>query len=406
MKRTGGSTIRGGVTAPQGFLAAGLHVGIKKPPHLDLALLVSSREGPIAGVFTTNKVAAAPVLLDRKHLKRGSGRAIVINSGNANACTGALGLAHAEETAARIAARLGTALHTVFVGSTGVIGRSLPIRKITRGVPALVASLRRNGGAQAAHAILTTDTRAKQVAVRGRIAGRRVTIGGMAKGSGMIHPQMATMLAYLTSDVRITRRALQRALETAVDQSFHCITVDGETSTNDTVLCLANGMAGNAVVREGSSEFASFQRLLCRACDSLATQVCRDGEGVTKVVQVVVKGARTPADARQVARTIGTSSLVKTAWFGEDANWGRILAAVGRAGVPVDQRRINLSYEGTPIVKSGVGLGARTERALKPIVRRREFTITADLGMGHATARLRTTDLSYDYVKINASYRT
>ncbi len=398
--------ISGGITAPLGFLAAGLHVGIKKPPLLDLALVVSVREGPIAGVFTRNRVAAAPVLLDRRHLQHGTGRAVIVNSGNANACTGARGFADAEEMAVLTAAQLGTDPGTVFVGSTGVIGQPLPMRYIRRGIPTLVKQLKRRGGREAARAILTTDTRTKEVAVRARIAGRVVTVGGMAKGSGMIHPDMATMLAYLTTDAAIEQRTLQRALVAAVNPSFNCISVDGDTSTNDTVLCLANGMARVPVLRAGSAACAVFQRLLDHACRSLAMQVCRDGEGATKIVEVNVAGARTRADAKQVARVVATSSLVKTALFGEDANWGRIMAAIGRSGVPVDPNKIGLTFEGIPIVKAGVGLGTSAEHRLARIVRRKEFALTVDLGQGSATSRLWTTDLSYDYVKINASYHS
>jgi glutamate N-acetyltransferase/amino-acid N-acetyltransferase len=398
--------IKGGITAPLGFLAAGMHVGIKKPPLLDLALVASVREGPIAGVFTRNRVAAAPVLLDRRRLQRGTGCAILINSGNANACTGAQGLANAEELAALAAGHLGTDPRAVFVGSTGVIGQPLPMPCIRRGIPALVKRLRPGGGREAARAILTTDTRTKEVAFSARIAGRPVTVGGMAKGSGMIHPDMATMLAYLTTDVAIEQRILQRALVGAVDPSFNCISVDGDTSTNDSVLCLANGMAGNPVVRAGSAAAAAFQRLLDQACRVLAMQVCRDGEGATKLVQVDVVGARTQAAAKLVAKTVATSTLVKAALFGEDANWGRIMAAIGRSGVPVDPARIGLSCDDVPIVKAGVGLGRSAERRLARIMQRREFAVTIDLGQGSARARLWTTDLSYDYLKINASYRS
>ena len=398
--------IRGGITAPLGFLAAGMHVGIKKPPHLDLALVASVREGPIAGVFTRNRVAAAPVLLDRRRLRRGTGRAILINSGNANACTGARGLADAEELADLAAGHLGTDPRAVFVGSTGIIGQPLPMPCIRRGIPMLVKRLRPGGGREAARAILTTDTRTKEVALTGRIAGRFVTVGGMAKGSGMIHPDMATMLAYLTTDAAIEQRMLQRALVGAVNPSFNCISVDGDTSTNDSVLCLANGMAGIPLVRAGSAAAAAFQRLLSEACRVLAMQVCRDGEGATKLVQVDVVGARTQAAAKLVAKTVATSTLVKAALFGEDANWGRIMAAIGRSGVPVDPTRIRLSCEGIPIVKAGVGLGHSAERRLARIMQRREFAVTIDLGQGSGRARLWTTDLSYDYVKINASYRS
>jgi len=398
--------IRGGITAPLGFLAAGIHAGIKKASVPDLALVVSLQEGSIAGVFTKNRVAAAPVLLDRLHLRHGIGRAIIINSGNANACTGARGLTDAKEMAGLVARRVGTAPRSVFVGSTGVIGQPLPMACLRRGIPTLVKRLRRSGGAEAARAILTTDTKAKQIAVRTRIAGRLVSVGGMAKGSGMIHPDMATMLAYLATDVAIEQRTLQRALLAAVARSFNCISIDGDTSTNDTVLCLANGMAGTPVLRAGSPEFALFQRLLDHACFSLAMQVCRDGEGVTKVIEVVVTGARTQADARQVARTVATSNLVKTALFGEDANWGRIMAAIGRSGVRIDPNKLELAFEGIPIVKEGTSLGPLAERRIAQIVRRKEFTVVAHLGQGQATARLWTTDLSDDYVRINATYRS
>lgn len=398
--------IRGGITAPLGFLAAGTHAGIKKASVPDLALVVSLQEGPIAGVFTKNRVAGAPVLLDRLHLRHGIGRAIIINSGNANACTGARGLTDAEEMAGLVARQVGTAPHSVFVGSTGVIGQPLPMACLRRGIPTLVKRLRRSGGAEAARAILTTDTKAKQVAVRTRIAGRLVTVGGMAKGSGMIHPDMATMLAYLTTDAAIEQRTLQRALLAAVARSFNCISIDGDTSTNDTVLCLANGMAGTPVLRAGSPAFPVFQRLLDHACFSLAMQVCRDGEGVTKVVKVVITGAKTQADARQVAKTVATSNLVKTALFGKDANWGRIMAAIGRSGVRIDPNKLELVFEGIPIVKEGTSLGPLAERRIARIVRRKEFTVTAHLGQGQAAARLWTTDLSYDYVRINATYRS
>ncbi len=398
--------VRGGVTAPVGFLAAGMHVGIKPAPHLDLALIVSEREGPIAGLFTTNRVPAAPVVLDRRHLERGLGRAIVVNSGNANACTGKAGLGHAVETAALVAQGLRAPLQSVFVGSTGVIGQPLPMGAIRRGIPLLIRKLRRAGSGEAARAIMTTDTRAKEAAMQARVGGRLVTIGGMAKGAGMIHPDMATMLAYVTTDAAISRAALQRALREAARESFNCITIDGDTSTNDTVLCLANGRAGNRPLRPGSAAYRVFQRMLTEVCWNLAHQVCRDGEGVTKVVQVLVTGARTDADAARVARTVGTSTLVKTALFGEDANWGRIVAAAGRSGAFVDPARLNLRFEGAPILRRGVTLGKAAERKISAIVRRKEFSITLDLGLGDGRARVWTTDLSYDYVRINASYRT
>ncbi|MDE3242752.1 MAG: bifunctional glutamate N-acetyltransferase/amino-acid acetyltransferase ArgJ [Nitrospirota bacterium] len=408
MKPTTIHKIPGGITAPRGFLAAGLHAGIKKPSILDLALVASEQPGPVAGLFTTNQVAAAPVVLDRLHLKQGQGigRAFIVNSGNANACTGAQGLADAKEMAKLTAQSLGVPVRSILVGSTGVIGQFLPMTAIRDGVPRLVQRLRRTGGHEAAKAILTTDLKAKEVALQAKIAGRTVTVGGMAKGSGMIHPNMATMLAYLTTDAAIAQPTLQRALRAAADLSFNCISVDGDTSTNDTVLCLANGLAGNAPLREGTNELASFQAMLNEACRSLAMHICGDGEGVTKIVQVLVKGAKSVADAKAVADTVGTSCLVKTAFFGEDANWGRIMAAVGRAGVRIKPERIGLAIEGVPIVKQGVSLGRDAERAIEKLFRRRKFRIVVDLGIGSAQGSLWTTDLSYEYVRINASYRS
>lgn len=398
--------IPGGVTAPRGFLAAGLHAGIKKPSILDLALVVSEQPGPVAGLFTRNQVAAAPVLLDRLHLKHGLGRAFLINSGNANACTGTQGLSDAKEMATLAAHCLGVPVRSIFVGSTGVIGQFLPMAAVREGIPRLVRRLRRTGGREAATAILTTDLKVKEVALQARIAGKIVTVGGMAKGSGMIHPNMATMLAYLTTDAAITQPALQGALRAAAETSFNGISVDGDTSTNDTVLCLANGLAGNTPFGNGTKALAAFQELLNEACRSLAMHICRDGEGVTKIVQILVTGAKSVADAKTVANTVGTSCLVKTAFFGEDANWGRIMAAIGRAGVRIRPERIGLTIEGVPIVTGGVSLGRAAERAIATLFRRREFRIVIDLGLGSAKASLWTTDLSYEYVRINASYRS
>jgi glutamate N-acetyltransferase/amino-acid N-acetyltransferase len=395
-----------GITAPTGFRAAGLHCGIKKPKLLDLALVVSERSGPIAGVFTRNRVVAAPVVIDRYHLRNGSGRAILVNSGNANACTGQPGLLAAIQTASRLARLLGIPTHEVFIGSTGVIGRALPVDRILKALPALVTHLSFRGGASAARAILTTDLTPKSVARRARINGKIVTIGGMAKGSGMIHPDMATMLAYLTTDAAIARPALQQALTQAVNASFNCISVDGDTSTNDTVLCLANGMAGNRHITAGTPAFRRFVALLTQACEPLALAICRDGEGVTKVVKIEVTGAGSQPQARAVDRTIGTSNLVKTALFGEDANWGRVMAALGRAGVPLNPSKVSLSFGGVPMVRKGVGLGLGAERRIAKVFQRKEFTITVGLGQGGHRAHLWTTDLSYDYVRINASYRS
>lgn len=395
-----------GITTPLGFQAAGIHCGIKKPGLLDLALCVSDVSGPIAGVFTKNRVAAAPVLLDRRHLRSHCGRAIIVNSGNANACTGEQGLVAAKTMATAVAQQLSIPVHHVFVGSTGVIGRVLPIDRITTSVPTLIARLSIAGGAQAARAILTTDLKPKTVTVQGRIGGRLVTIGGMAKGSGMIHPNMATMLAYLTTDAAITPAALQQALRSATHQSFNCITVDGDTSTNDTVLCLANGLAKNRLIERDTKSHRDFERLLTDATQKLALMICRDGEGVTKVVTIRVQGATTTAAAKRVADTIATSNLVKTALFGEDANWGRIIAAIGRSGVAIDPNKVSVRFNDIVMVQRGVGIGLEAERKIAQVFKQKEFTITVQLGQGQAQAHMWTTDLSYDYIRINASYRS
>jgi glutamate N-acetyltransferase / amino-acid N-acetyltransferase len=400
------STSRCGITAPRGFRAAGIHCGIKKPGLLDLALVVSEQSGPIAGVFTQNRVVAAPVIVDRLHLRRGIGKAILVNSGNANACTGAKGVGAAKKTASMLAQHINVPSRQVFIGSTGVIGRVLPVNRIIKAIPRLVTQLSDHGGLDAAQAIMTTDLRPKSIALQDTIGGRLITIGGMAKGSGMIHPNMATMLAYFTTDASITKNALQQALILAVNESFNCISVDGDTSTNDTALCLANGMAENHTIKEGTVGFRRFLLLLTEACQSLALAICRDGEGVTKVVKIEVTGAATMAQSRQVAQTIATSNLVKTALFGEDANWGRVLAAIGRAGVPVTLSKLNVWFGGVQMVRQGVGLGLVAEKRISKVFHQNEFTIAVELGQGRHQAHMWTTDLSLDYVRINASYRT
>lgn len=396
----------GGITAVPGILAAGMASGIKKADTPDLALIVSECAATAAGVFTTNRVAAAPVLLDRERLRRGKARAILINSGNANACTGRQGYADAVEMASLVARALGLSSEDVLVGSTGVIGKPLPMEQIRAAVPILAGRLRREGGEEAARAIMTTDTILKTAAAEETIGGRTVTVGGIAKGSGMIHPQMATMLAYLATDAKVSRGLLQQGLRLATEQTFNRIPVDGDTSTNDTVLCLANGLAGNRPIISGSADARRFQALLERVCLDLAKHIARDGEGATKLVELVVTGARTEAEALRVATTIATSSLVKTAWFGEDANWGRIMAAIGRAGVRLAPHKIAIAYGKGDVVRRGIGLGQAAEERANAVLKEREFTVTVNLGSGKGTARVWTTDLSPDYVTINASYRS
>ena len=398
--------IKGGVTAPKGFLASGIATGIKKPPLKDLALVASNFPGPIAGMFTTNQIVSAPVQIDRLNLKKKIGRAFLINSGNANAFTGPQGLRDSKEMAHLIATGLHTPQHSVFVASTGVIGPPLPMPTIRKGIPKLLRDLRREGHLAAAQAIMTTDTTTKEIALQSRIGGEIVTVGGMAKGAGMIHPHMATMLAFLTTDAAIHQPILQTALRRAVNRSFNCISIDGETSTNDTVLCLANGLANNRVLHSGSADLDRLQHLLNEACLSLALQICRDGEGTTKLVEIEVIGAKKSGDAKQIATTLATSPLLKTALFGEDPNWGRILAAIGRAGPRIKPERIEIAFNGIYVVRKGKGVPNLNENKVKRVMQKSTFTITVNLGVGRTSWNIWTTDLSYDYVKINASYRS
>jgi len=396
----------GGITAVPGILAAGMAAGIKKGDVPDLALIVSEREATIAGVFTLNQVVAAPLLVDRQRIRRGKGRAILANSGNANACTGRQGYADAIKMAALAAKALRLRPEDIFVASTGVIGKPLPMERIEAAVPVLAGRLRRDGGEDAARAIMTTDTTVKTAAASDTIGGRTITLGGIAKGSGMIHPNMATMLAFLATDAAVPRALLQRGLRQATDRSFNRIPVDGDTSTNDLVLCLANGVGGNRSIASGSADARRFQALLDYVCLDLAKKIAWDGEGATKFVELRVTRARTTEEAVRVAVAIATSSLVKTAWFGQDANWGRIMAAIGRAGVRIVPDRIALTYGDVPVVRRGTGLGPAAEEQANTVLKGREFALTVDLGLGPAAATVWTTDLSPEYVKINASYRT
>ena len=398
--------ITGGVTAPIGFLAAGIHAGIKPTPLLDLALLASTHPGIMAGVLTQNRIVAPSVILCQRQLKKRTGQAILVNSGNANSLTGAQGMTDALEMRKLAATALRLPVSSVFVGSTGVIGRPLPMPAIRKAVPPLTRLLSRSGHKSAAQAIMTTDTRHKEVALQAKIGRRILTIGGMAKGSGMIHPNMATMLAYLTTDASIAPHALQVALTRAANDTFNCISVDGDSSTNDTVLCLANGLAGNPTIQTGTPQWQAFYGLLFETCLSLALQICRDGEGATKIVEIVVRGTRTNHEAKKIAQTIATSLLVKTAVFGEDPNWGRIVAAAGRAGVNFNPSRLSLQFNETRVVENGHAVEGRATSQAQRIMRNTQYAMTLSVGNQAGYARLWTTDLSYEYVKINASYTT
>lgn len=403
------STVEGGsITSVPGFRAAGVRCGLKVGDELDLALVVSEVPCQAAAVFTTNRVQAAPVLWDKKILAISPEgvRVAVINSGCANACTGEQGLRDAKEMARQVALAIGTGPHGVLVMSTGVIGQRLDMEKIEAGIHAAMEELSPEGGHQAARAIMTTDTRPKEVAVQGEVAGRRVTIAGMCKGAGMIHPQMATLLGLIVTDAAIAQPLLQRVLCQAVEVSFNRITVDGDMSTNDTVAVLANGLAGNGELKaENSPGYAEFLQGLAFVATELAKGIVRDGEGATKFIEVQVRGARTEAEAKQVAMAVATSNLVKTAIYGKDANWGRVICAVGYSGVEVDPDRLSLWFDGLHLVKDGQPYDVDEERALE-ILSQDEVTIAVDLGQGEAEATVWTCDLTHDYVTINAHYRT
>ena len=335
-------TISGGVTAPQGFKAGGIACGIKKNQQLDLAIVVSEVPAVAAGIFTTNKVKAAPLQVSKEHLNRGQVRAIIANSGNANACVGEVGLATARGMAEAAATHLGLKAENVLVASTGVIGVPLPLEKITAQLQAGVDFVSPSGGSDAARAIMTTDTFLKELAVEFEVGGKQARIGGIAKGSGMIHPNMATMLGFITTDLAITPELLQLAIKRSGEVSFNRVTVDGDTSTNDCLFILANGLAGNQVIGEENAAFEEFQGALNFVCIELAKMIARDGEGATKFVEVRVSGADNERTAVQAAKAVATSSLVKTAIFGEDANWGRILAAVGYSGIDFNPDLVNI----------------------------------------------------------------
>ncbi len=389
MKTTQFTKITGSVTAARGFRAAGLAAGIKKSGKKDMALIVSDVPATVAGVFTRNQVKAAPVKLDMLHVKSGKARAIVANSGNANACTGKVGYIHAQAMAAAVARRLEAPTEQVLVCSTGRIGVMLPIVKIEAGIKKLLRHLSRDGAHDAALGVMTSDTFAKECAVR---VGK-FHVGGIAKGAGMIHPNMATMLSFITTDAAVPRAALQRALRQAVSQSFNKISIDGDMSTNDTVLCLANGVAGKVPMPD-------FQAALNYVCLELAKMIVQDGEGVTKFVTVEVHGAKSDRDAEFAARAVCNSALVKTSWCGGDPNWGRLMDAIGYSRCKVVEEQVDIAYNGLAAVK--VGQPTRTPLAkLKKIVKSPTFTIRIDLHLGHGRCTMHTCDLTENYVTFN-----
>lgn len=388
-------------------MASGMAAEVRKRGRRDLALLYSEAPAAAAALFTQNQVQAAPVLVTREHLMQteGQARAVVVNSGIANACTGERGLADARRMAEVAGEALKVPPQQVIVASTGVIGEYLPMEKIEAGIRKAALALSVDGGGAAAEAILTTDTTTKECAIRLPLGDKEVAVGGIAKGSGMIHPNMATMLAFITTDAAVEVPALQQALRWATDRSFNVITVDGDTSTNDMVVLLANGRAGNSPLTAGDPEFTLFRDALLAVCVELSKMIARDGEGASKLLEVRVKGAPGEAEARKIARAVAGSNLVKAAIFGEDANWGRVLSAAGACGVPFDPNLVDVFLGDLQVAARGMGIAFDEEKA-RSILAQREVTITLDLHSGDGRGTAWGCDLSFDYVRINAHYRT
>jgi len=396
-----------GITTPKGFHATGINAGIKNNT-LDMALIYSDVDAEIAAVFTKNKIKGAPVKFCIKQLNGGNkARAIIINSKNANACNGVQGLKDAEAMAAKTASALRVENNSVYVCSTGVIGVPLPMNKISEGIKKICSEIAdiEDGGAIAARAIMTTDTRPKEFSTEIVVDGKVVKIGAMAKGVGMIEPNMATMLAYITTDANVAKDALDACIKDVTSNTFNRITVDGDQSCNDSFFIMANGLAGNDLLTQEHKEWCVFRDAICETALYLAKELVRDGEGVTKFVEVIVNGAESDDDADLVARAIGNSLLVKTSWFGNDPNWGRIIDAAGYSGAELVEEKVDIFYDSTQCVKAGMVVQGKLED-LEKIMRQDEFIITVNLNIGEGCYNLYTCDCSYEYVKINAEYTT
>ena len=404
--------IKGGVTAAKGFEAASTAAGIKYKDRTDMALIYSQVPCEAAGTFTTNVVKAAPVKWDRQVVDSGKkAQAVIVNSGIANACTGAEGFGYCKDTAEAAAKYLSVDAEGVLIGSTGVIGKQMPIDRLTAGIEVLAGKKNDSieNGTEAAKAIMTTDTHEKELAVTIQVGGKTVTIGGMAKGSGMIHPNMCTMLAFVTTDAVITKEALQKALSEDVVDTYNMISVDGDTSTNDTALVLANGMAENPVIEYGTEDYQTFKAALHEINEYLAKQIAGDGEGATALFEVKVKGAESVKAAKVLAKSIACSNLTKTAIAGHDANWGRIVCAMGYSGAQFDPEKVDLFFESKAgkiqIAEDGVALDFSEEKATE-ILSQPEVTAIADVKMGDAEATAWGCDLTHGYIEINADYRS
>lgn len=391
----------------RGFKYAAVAAGIRKKDRLDLGLIFSEKPAVAAGVFTRSRVQAAPVLLDMERIGQGRAQAILVNSGVANACTGKKGMQAARTCAELAAAALQIDGNLVQIASTGVIGEQLPVEKVEAAMDGLVGALSPAGYEEVSRAIMTTDTVPKTAERTCTIGNNEVKLFGMAKGAGMIMPDMATMLCFVMTDAVIAADILQQHLSRGVMQSFNRITVDGDTSTNDTVLILANGAAGNPEIAAPDTEDGTlFEAALAELLKDLALQIVADGEGATKTVSIQVIHASSERDAEQAARTIANSPLVKTAFFGEDANWGRIIAALGRSGVAFAQDRVDIAFDDVLLVQDGLGQGVAAEAGATEVLKRKTFTVTVDLKTGQASCSIYTCDLSIDYIKINADYRS
>lgn len=393
--------ITGGVCAAEGYRAAALRAGIKRVHSTkdDLALIVTDEPATVAGTFTTNQVKAAPVLVSQANLREGWARAVVLNSGNANACTGPEGMANAQAMTAAVAEALGVPSDEVFIGSTGRIGVQLPIDKITAAIPKLVPKLSRTKSRAAAVALMTSDTHPKQSAYLGKVGKKSFKVGGIAKGAGMINPNMATMLCVITTDVAAPANTLQSILSEIVESSFNRITVDGDTSTNDTVLLLANGASGLALNEDNRELFESALRAVCL---DLARQIVHDGEGISRVIELTVRGARSDRDAALAAKAIGNSILLKCAWAGADPNWGRIVDALGYSAAKIAPDKVDVYYEDIALVLGGQPT-KDSEAPARKIAARKDFRITVDLHLGPGEYTLLTTDLTEEYVRLNLS---
>jgi len=390
---------------PKGFKFASATCGLKRTNNPDMGLIVSERKCNAFGMFTQNTFKGAPVIITQKHLKNRTAQAIIVNAGNANVATGEKGLNNAKEMASMTAKFLNIKIDDVLVASTGVIGMQLDMNKITKGIKECTASLKQNAFKDVAKAIMTTDSYMKVASESFKVANKEVTISGMVKGAGMIHPNMATMLCFILTDANIHYSALKEAMMSSVKKTFNCMTVDGDTSTSDMAIILANGMAENKIIEKKGNAFAEFSKHLYTVCEKLAKMIAADGEGATKLIEINILNCRTEQEGEKIAKKIATSTLFKTAMFGNDPNWGRIICAIGNSGVNIDPDKIIVDINDITVFRNGIPADY-DEKKLKKSLAKKEIFVTVNLNQGKEKCRVWTCDLTYDYVKINASYRT